>query len=360
VAAEVWIPDRHIAAELRQWFTAHGATCEKSEALAVLNEKGLRAALSFSRHLRRRNIDLVNIHSPGYHMPLAELVAARLAGLPAVVSIHGLDATHVNSRTQYVRNRTIASPLSGAIIVPTEIVRQQQARFGISDDKLEFIRNSVPAQPNALSREEARDRLGLSHDEFIVLCFGRLVPDKGIDTLLRAVELLPPELLVRLQVLIGGIGDLESLQELVGERSRQTIRFLGHVTDTSPFYSASDVFVLPSRHEPFGLVFVEAGRHGVPSIGTNVGGIPEAVADGKTGLLIEPDDPDVLAQTILRLSENQGLRDELGEAARARADELFSEETMLTAYAKVFSRLVATRRGRPRRRDPSITPKSPN
>lgn len=310
---EVLIPDRHIASDIYQWFLANAVSPVKSEQLAILAEKGFKAVVAFAGYLRSRQASLVSIHSPGHYVPLAELLASRLAGLPVVVSIHGYDARHPASQVHRWRNKLLGSPLSAKVIAPSELVSRQQEAFGISKTKLQLIHNGVALPENNLSQDEARRQLNVPKNHFVITSFGRLVPDKGIDTLIEAVDLLPDSLLDRLVVLIGGIGDLEALQSQVSERASNAIRFLGHVSDTSTYYRASDLFVLPSRHEPFGLVFVEAAMHRVPSIGSNVGGIPEAIVSGMTGLLVEPEAPEQLAKTILLMSENHQLRQELGK-----------------------------------------------
>jgi glycosyltransferase involved in cell wall biosynthesis len=181
---------------------------------------------------------------------------------------------------------------------------------------------------------------------FVILCFGRLVRDKGIDTLIQAVNLLPDSVLGRLCVLIGGEGaELENLRRMAAPQAKHAVRFLGPVGQTSTCYSAADLFVLPSRHEPFGLVFLEAAAHGLPSIGTRVGGIPEIVLDGVTGLLVKPADPGALADAIVRLSTDDELRLRLGEAARARVGELFTADSMVKGYATLFRNLLSASKG---------------
>jgi glycosyltransferase involved in cell wall biosynthesis len=341
---EVLIPDGHIASEICQWFIEMGSPCERSKLLASLNSPGFKSLVGYARSLRRSRLDLVSIHCPGDHVPQVELLAARLAGLPAVVSIHGSNRLNEVTRKKYLKNKIILSRLCSALIVPSELLLGQQQALGIASEKVRLVRHGVPVADDRLARAEARDRLGLRPDELIVTCFGRLVPDKGIDTLVQAVDLLSDELLARIRVLIGGVGDQQqALQDLVTERSAHAIRFLGHVNDTASYYAASDLFVLPSRHEPFGLVFVEAAQYGVPSIGTNVGGIPEAILAGQTGMLVEPEQPQRLAESITLLSNDAACRTRLGDAARERARSLFSEATMVAGYSEVFFEVL----GRP-------------
>jgi len=120
--------------------------------------------------------------------------------------------------------------------------------------------------------------------------------------------------------------------ELLGARAI----FLGQVPDKLDLYAACDVFALPSHMEGFGLVYVEAAFHGVPSIGARVGGVPDAVIDGETGLLVPVGDPDALANAIGRLRDDPALRARLGEAARARAYAEFTMDRLADRYERIF------------------------
>jgi glycosyltransferase involved in cell wall biosynthesis len=108
------------------------------------------------------------------------------------------------------------------------------------------------------------------------------------------------------------------------------------VPDTADLYAASDLFALPSYLEGFGLVYVEAAFHGVPSIGADMGGTREAILDGETGLLVPPGDRAALAGAIQRLRDDAVLRRRFGAAARARARARFAPARMADEYAAVF------------------------
>jgi glycosyltransferase involved in cell wall biosynthesis len=101
-------------------------------------------------------------------------------------------------------------------------------------------------------------------------------------------------------------------------------------------YAAADVFVLPSYLEGFGLVYAEAAMHGVPSIGADVGSVPEVVKHGETGLIVPPAQPDALAAAILSLRDNGALCSQLGANARARAHAEFTEPLVADRYIDAF------------------------
>ena len=173
--------------------------------------------------------------------------------------------------------------------------------------------------------EAKRRELGLDGRKVMVsLC--RLVPRKGIDTVLEALPAIfkgVPEV----QYIVAGDGPDRTRLERLAERLGVTplVRFLGLVPDdqVAPLLHMADVFVMPAREERpdvegFGLVFLEANACGTPVIGSTSGGIPDAVVDGETGLLVPPLAPGPLADAAIRLLNDADLRGRLGRAGRER------------------------------------------
>lgn len=170
-----------------------------------------------------------------------------------------------------------------------------------------------------------RERLGLS-DQPLLLTVGRLVPRKGIDTVLRALPTIA-ERCPDVAYLVAGTGPdqsrLEDLANRLGVRDR--VRFVGDIDhDQLPlYYSAADLFVMPAREDPpdvegFGLVFLEANACGTPTLGARVGGVPDAIRDGETGLLVPPEDPAATAEALTRLLTTPELARRLGKQGRER------------------------------------------
>ncbi len=183
--------------------------------------------------------------------------------------------------------------------------------------------------------------------ELRLLFVGRLEGRKGIDVLLEAV----PQLLEQfpsLQVDIVGNDTLAGPDGRTYRASfedkplalemRRRVRFHGEVDGPTlrALYKACDLFVAPSRYESFGLVFVEAMMFGKPSIGTAVGGIPEVVSNGHTGILVEPGNGVALAAAINELLADGSLRSRMGIAARRRYEESFTPEQMARSLANVM------------------------
>jgi phosphatidylinositol alpha-1,6-mannosyltransferase len=176
-----------------------------------------------------------------------------------------------------------------------------------------------------------RDRYGLDGAR-VLLTVGRLVERKGHDVVIRALRRVS-EAIGPVRYLIAGSGSEERrLRALAADLGcADEVIFIGHVSDEDlpPLYAACDVFVMPSRAlqerdgiEGFGIVFLEAGASGKPVIGGRSGGITDAVLDGTTGVLVNPQDVEEIAEALIRLLRDREDAARMGEEGRRRAEAL--------------------------------------
>ncbi|MCU1357260.1 MAG: glycosyltransferase [Acidimicrobiales bacterium] len=189
----------------------------------------------------------------------------------------------------------------------------------------------------AADQVEVRRRHGVSPDATLVVSVSRLVPRKGMDTLIRAAARLAP-VHPELAVLIGGTGREEARLRRLVASTGAPVRLLGRVDDVDlpPLYGASDVFAMDCRNrwlgleqEGFGIVFLEAAACGIPQIAGRSGGAAEAVADGETGLVVDdPSSVAELAAALRALLVDPERRRAMGDAARRRAEEEFSYDVL--------------------------------
>lgn len=200
-------------------------------------------------------------------------------------------------------------------------------RLGVPDNRLHVVPNGTdPERFRPGGRDAVRRRRGLG-ERPVLLTVGRLVPRKGIDTVLRALPTIIAAV-PDVAYLVAGTGpDRERLEQLARHLDvLDAVRFLGHVAheELPAHYSAADLFVMPAREAPpdvegFGLVFLEANACGTPVVGARTGGIPDAIVDGETGMLVPPSDPDTLARAITGLLSDPERLARLGEQGRAHA-----------------------------------------
>jgi phosphatidylinositol alpha-1,6-mannosyltransferase len=190
---------------------------------------------------------------------------------------------------------------------------------------------------DSAERASVRDELGLPVDAPLVVSVSRLVPRKGMDTLIRAAARLRDRVPDVVVAIAGSGRDRARLEGLVASTGAP-VRLLGRVPDEilPGLYGAGDVFSMSCRNrwggleqEGFGIVFVEAAAAGVPAVAGDSGGSAEAVAHGETGLVVRrPDAPDQVADALAELLDDDTRRREMGRRARQRAETEFSYDVL--------------------------------
>jgi len=195
--------------------------------------------------------------------------------------------------------------------------------------------------------EAFRQRHGLGNS-FVLLSTGRLVRRKGFDICLQALAELKRSGREVRQMIVGAGPFIDELIELAQELDvvAETV-FLGQVDrlELSRAFAACDAFVLVPRSlgsdvEGFGIVYLEAGIFSRPTVGSRTGGVTEAVIDGQTGLLVEPDDPTALKEAVERLIDDETLRQSLGAGGRHRVERDFGEGGQNEKFAAAVLRAM--------------------
>lgn len=188
--------------------------------------------------------------------------------------------------------------------------------------------------PDPHTREAVRLSRGAA-SRFVLVAVGQLIPEKGMDVAIRAMPLLPPEVVLWIVGEGPAEGELRSLAESLGVADR--VELLGLQRNVVPFLQAADVFVCPSRWaEAAGLVNLEAQACGVPLLGSRIGGIPEYVAEGRSGHLFEPGSHQELADLVRTLAADPERRRLMSAAAREVALERFSPEARLPELLELY------------------------
>ena len=290
---------------------------------------GLRRRIDPRGFLRLRHLvaggrfDIVHTH-----MDLADFygaLAGRLGGARAVVATkHAPDEFRTRrtwKRIPFLLLERLAYEMEDAVVVVSEgLASFLETAERLPRRKMVVIGHGIEPVERVPSREQARRALGIEAKGPLLGVVGRLSSEKGQGVLLGAL----PEILAAFPLAacaLAGDGparaDLESEAKRLGLGDR--VLFLGHRRDVPAVLAALDLFVQPSLYEGFGLSLLEAMAAGLPIVASRVGGIPELLEDGRTGLLVPPQDPAALARAILRLLRDRDLAQRLSGAARLRA-----------------------------------------
>jgi len=282
-----------------------------------------------ARFIRAFRPDVLSMHTGCPWIRSKDVLAARLAGAPCVVTVHG--GEQLDSAVYQRRTRRAARFLR-RIVVHGSMVKRSLVSAGVPAGGIDVVPCGVPAPHERPSRERARALLGVPSDAFVVSTLGRLIPRKGIGDLIAAFGLLPADG-GRSLLFVGGDGpERERLERMVDGSVAGRVRFLGTLADPAALYAASDLFVLPARHEAFGLVYVEAAHFGVTSIGGSEDGTADAIEHEVSGLLVKPGDVHSLVLAIERLRDDTELRNRLSAAAARQAARRFSVAAMTDGY----------------------------
>jgi glycosyltransferase involved in cell wall biosynthesis len=278
----------------------------------------------------------------------------RLTGLhrryPWVAFNHGYTAINWKDRLYRHIDRWSLRAAYRVVAVCGPFARRLMRR-GVSPDSIRVQHNSV--QPFVPPGEEEiaalKTRLGLT-SELVVLCVGRLSFEKGHADLLEAIAMVRsaaslPEFRLVL------VGDGPERERIIEQARRLTIEHLlvmpGHQPDMRAYYAIATLLALPSHTEGSPNVVLEAMAAGVPIAGTTVGGVPEMLDDGETGLLVPPRAPAAMATALKRLLENSRLRIELASAARRQIDLRFTPEAYRQSLVSLYQEILASREPRP-------------
>jgi len=224
----------------------------------------------------------------------------------------------------------------------SEAVRREAVRGEGIDARLAvLLYNGIdlgPAEP-----EGWRAREGVPQAAPLVACVSRLYPVKGVDSFVEAFARVAEQVPEAHAVLVGDGPERARLAQRVAARGLAgRIHFAGDRPQVRPLLAECQLAVLASRSEGFSNALVEYMAAGLPSVATRVGGNAEAVRDGQDGLLVEPGDPDALADAMVRLLRDESLRRTMGRSAAQRARQLFDREGMLDGMARILEEAIST------------------
>jgi glycosyltransferase involved in cell wall biosynthesis len=278
------------------------------------------------------------LHTHLYHPNFYGRLGSLGLGLTGVVA-----AVH-NSYTRVKFHHRLWNFLLGwasdRVLVGSAQVWQDVRRYdGVPASRLLLMPYGIPLAEleTHLSREEARELLGLSRESLVIGAVGRLEEQKGHAHLLAALPELRRQIPDLVVLLVGEGRQEEALRRQVRELGlTSTVQFLGTRRDLPAIFRALDIFVQPSLWEGLPLALLKAMGAGLPVVASRVSGSRDAIADGVNGCLVAPGDPEALARAILKLHRQPEARRRLGEAARNTMAARYSLEAMLQRLEELY------------------------
>ncbi len=325
-------------------------------------------ALSRNIAFAATDVDADVVHSHTWYTNLGGLLIKRAYAIPLVMTTHSLEPLRPWKREQLRGGYDLSNWIEGtslreadAVIAVSEGTRADILR--VSDARPERVHVIYNGIDTALYRptngKETLERYGIDPNRPFVLFVGRITRQKGIVHLVRALPQIDPDVQI---VLCAGAPDTQEIAAEMGaavaaaSAARSGVIWIRDMLpreDVIPLYSEAAVFCCPSIYEPFGIINLEAMACGTPVVASKVGGIPEVVVDGETGLLVPVEQQDIapyepvaptafsrdLAAALNRLLGDPALRDRMSVAGRARVEAHFAWDAIARQTADLYASL---------------------
>ena len=305
------------------------------EILNIKNFHNPFSVLKVVKWLKRKKIDIIHTH--GYPAGVLGRVASFFAGVPCI--FHHVHSTYfkLNKRNHLIES--FLGRFTRKVICCSETVKRfVLEKEGIPKDKLVVIYNGIP-EPKTLRASAVkglRKSLDIPRNSSVIGCVASLTQHKGHRYLFEALQTIDD-----MYLLLVGDGPLR--RKLAGKASTLNIAsrviFAGSQIEATPYMHIMDIVVLSSaEREGLGISLIEAMALSKPVVATKIGGIPEVVCDGHTGILIRPKDSGALAGAIHRLLSSPGLKEKMGLHGRNRYLQLFTLKQMIKKIKELYEK----------------------
>jgi len=270
---------------------------------------------------------------------IGQLVATRAGAVHITVEHGGAGLPRALHRRMLVR---AVAPRIARVVAVSATQLDELQRLGFRPERITVIPNGIPAPLPTRPREAVRAELELAEGDVLALLVATLRPEKRaeafVDAVRRAHAREP-----RVRGVVAGGGPQLAWVQLLAAEEPEVVRVLGERSDVADLMAAADVVCLTSNFEGLPMTVLEAMALSRPVIATRVGGVPDAVTDGRTGRLVPPGDTDAFAEALVELARAPALRRAMGEAASVDYRERYTLEAMAERYGEVLGGLVESR-----------------
>ena len=318
------------------------------ELILMRSKFDLGVVFKVARFIQRHEIALIHTHT--VRTNLVGRLAARIAKVPVVTHVHSLPLYETENVLKNRFNHMVdglTRRWSTHYICVSSSLRSRLVYEGIPAERIGVVHNGIELDRFCSDTDgtEARNKLGLDPKAKLIAMIALFRPLKGTESLIEALSHVIPECPDAYCLLVGGF-EREDYRRRVMELARglklkDRVIFLGFRENVSHILAATDIVVLPSLFgEGLPIAILEAMAMGRPVIATPVGGIPEIIRDGETGLLVEPRDSLALAEAITRLLQDPKRASELGLKAQSLVREEYGAESMVRKIERIYLGLM--------------------
>ncbi|TSB46938.1 N-acetyl-alpha-D-glucosaminyl L-malate synthase BshA [Alkalicoccobacillus porphyridii] len=302
----------------------------------------LTLASKMAEVIDREQLDILHVHYAVPHA-ICAILAKQMASYPVkiVTTLHGTDITILGvdrSLQPLIRFGIEASDAVTA--VSDDLIRQTHKLVQTTKDITTVYNFIDERQYHPVNSLHLKQEYGILDDEAVFIHISNFRPVKRIGDVISSFEIITSRIKAKL-LLIGDGQDLPAAREMIREKNLEdSVLVLGSQKHLAELLSISDIMLLLSEKESFGLVALEAMACGVPVIGTNIGGIPEVIIDGESGYLCKVGDVEAVASRAVELINNRSLHQQFKEAARSRVLEQFHSNSIVAKYEYVYQQVL--------------------
>jgi len=291
-----------------------------------------------------RKIDFEISHSQGVLTAIPCFLAKKILKKPYIVYCRGSDV-YISWKFKKLIFKSILKNADAVVVLAADMKEKIELEKACDNKEIFVIPNGIEFDKFTNSAEKETINVPqVQKDEKIILFVGRLNQIKGIKYLIRAMGIIRG-IMPKTRLLIVGYGEeKENLEKLVKELNLENCTtFTGKIPneEISKYMMASDIFVLPSLSESFGIVNLEAMACGLPIVATRVGGIPEIVEDEENGFLVEPKNPEQIAEKILLLFKNEELSKKISNNNKEKAKK-YSWDRVVEKLEEIYSKVLSS------------------
>lgn len=291
----------------------------------------------------RENLDILHVHYAIPHAVCAILAKQMInKDIKIVTTLHGTDITvlgydrSLSRAIKYgIENSDFVTAVSNSLIKQTnELINPQK--------KIETVYNFIDERIyQKMNSESLKEHLNIHNDEKVIIHVSNFRAVKRVPDVVKAFSLVEKQVKAKL-LLVGDGPEMTVVCNLVSELGlRDKVLFLGKQDNVEELYSLSDLMLLLSEKESFGLVALEAMACGVPCIGTNIGGIPEVIEDGENGFICHVGDIDSIADKAITLLSDHLLHEKLSNQALMTVHEKFRADRIVGQYEDIYFQLLS-------------------
>ena len=302
----------------------------------------LALASKMAEVIKREKLDILHVHYAIPHAVCA-ILAKQMAGtnVKIVTTLHGTDITVLGYDPSLTNLIKYGIEKSDVVTAVSHSLAQETMDVIAPDKEIQTVYNFIDERDyHKIDSAHLREEYGISDNEKVMIHVSNFRSVKRVTDVVRTFYLSSKKLPVKL-LLVGDGPEMTVVFKLVQDLGiEDQVLFLGKQDNLAELYSISDVILLLSEKESFGLVLLEAMACEVPAIGTNIGGIPEVIIDGETGYLCEVGDVETAALKAVQLLSDDELHQRIAKAAYKRMNDTFCSQLITAQYEAIYQQLI--------------------